>query len=64
MDDDEDRLKTFNEMRKNIKEIENNSDIKDMKNSLRNKKDLGKKILNNSFGGNEKIKLTITYNSS
>jgi hypothetical protein len=52
---DEDSLLNFKKMRKNINEIKNNK-ISDLKNSLKNKKDLGQKILSNSFGSKEKIK--------
>ena len=62
-EEDEDRLKTFNQMRKNIDEISNNN-INEMKSSLKNKKDLGKKILNNSFGANEKLKFKFNDGNS
>ena len=52
---DEDSFLTFKKMRKNINEINNNK-INDFKSSLKNKKDLGQKILNNRFGAKEKTK--------
>ena len=58
--EDDDRLLTFNEMRKNINEIDKNRmNNEDMKGSLKNKNDLNK-ILNKSFGGKEKVKVKIT----
>ena len=63
VDDDEDRLFAFNEMRKNISEINNNK-INDLKSSLKNKNDLGKKLLNNSFGAKEAIKMKFNDTNS